>query len=68
MRGGWDSKMKMRMNCFYGSRISFKSCEREAEFSDVIGTKVLRVFLLVIHCHLYERISPPHTPGKMHGL
>ena len=25
----------------------------EAEFSDVIGTKVLRVFLLAIHSHLY---------------
>jgi hypothetical protein len=25
----------------------------EAEFLDVIGTKVLRVFLLAIHSHLY---------------
>jgi hypothetical protein len=28
----------------------------EAEFLDVIGTKVLRVFLLAIHSHLYQRI------------
>jgi hypothetical protein len=28
----------------------------EAEFLDVIGTKVLRVFLLAIHSHLYKRI------------
>jgi hypothetical protein len=26
----------------------------EAEFSDEIQTKVLRVFLLAIHCHLYS--------------
>jgi hypothetical protein len=25
----------------------------EAEFLDVIGTIVFRVFLLAIHCHLY---------------
>jgi hypothetical protein len=25
----------------------------EAEFLYVIGTKVLKVFLLAIHCHLY---------------
>jgi hypothetical protein len=28
----------------------------EAAFLDVIGTKVLRVFLLAIHSHLYYRI------------
>ena len=28
----------------------------EAEFLDVIGTKVLRVFLLAINSHLYQRI------------
>jgi hypothetical protein len=27
----------------------------EAEFLDVIGTKVLRVFLLAFHSHLYYR-------------
>ncbi len=31
----------------------------EAEFLDVIGTKVLRVFLLVIYSHLYKDIPPP---------
>jgi hypothetical protein len=34
----------------------------EAEFLDVIGTKVLRVFLLTIHSQLYQLIllPPPH--------
>ncbi len=31
----------------------------EAQFLDVIGTKVLRVFLLAIHSHLYYRIVLP---------
>ena len=31
----------------------------EAEFSDVIGTKVLRVFLIAIHSHLYYGFYPP---------
>ncbi len=31
----------------------------EAEFFDVIGTKVLRVFLLAIHCHLYYWLLLP---------
>ncbi len=31
----------------------------EAEFFDIIGTKVLRVFLLVIHSHLYYWILLP---------
>ncbi len=33
----------------------------EAEFLDVIGTKVLEVFLLAIHSHLYTNryYSPP---------
>ncbi len=30
----------------------FMSCDPEAEFLDLIGTKVLRVFLLAIHSHL----------------
>jgi hypothetical protein len=34
----------------------------EAEFLDVIGTKVLRAFLLDIHSHLYYGILPPHPP------
>jgi hypothetical protein len=36
----------------------------EAEFLDVIGTKVLRVFLLAIHSHLYQRIPPPPPEEK----
>jgi hypothetical protein len=31
----------------------------EDEFLNVIGTKVIRVFLLAIHSHLYLRILPP---------
>jgi hypothetical protein len=34
----------------------------EAEFLGVIGTKVLKVFLLAIHGNLYLRIPPP--PSK----
>jgi hypothetical protein len=36
----------------------------EAEFLDIIGTKVLRVFLLAIHCHLYSRILPSPLEQK----
>jgi hypothetical protein len=36
----------------------------EAEFLDVIGTKVLRAFLLSIHSHLhYEFYPPPSKSG-----
>jgi hypothetical protein len=31
----------------------------EAEFLDVIGTKVLKVFLLAFHSHLYFTTPPP---------
>ena len=34
----------------------FLLVKAEAEFLDVIGTKVLKDFLLAIHCHLYYRI------------
>ncbi len=34
----------------------------EAEFLDVIGTKVLRVFLLAMHSHLYQWIFLPPPP------
>ncbi len=36
----------------------------EAEFLDVIGTKVLRVFLPEIHSHLYKKIFPPPPPPE----
>jgi hypothetical protein len=37
----------------------------EAEFLDVIGAKVWRVFLLAIHSHLYKWILLPPSPlGK----
>jgi hypothetical protein len=36
----------------------------EAEFLDVIGTKILRVFLLAIHSNLYPMgFNPPPPPG-----
>jgi hypothetical protein len=36
----------------------------EAKFLDMIGTKVLRVFLLAIHNYLYKRILlNPHPPS-----
>ncbi len=31
----------------------------KAEFLDVIGTEVLKVFILDIHSHIYKRILPP---------
>jgi hypothetical protein len=37
-----------------------QKCNPEAEFLDVIGTNVSRVFLLGIHSHLYSRILLPH--------
>jgi hypothetical protein len=39
----------------------------EAEFLDVVGTKVLGVFLLAFHSHLYSTngfYSPPSPPNK----
>jgi len=39
----------------------------EPKFLDVIGTKVLRVFLLAIHSHLYLRILP-FPPLSKSGL
>ncbi len=42
--------------------------QQEAEFLDVIGTKVLRVFLLAIHSHLYKRILLPPPPPSKSGL
>jgi hypothetical protein len=36
----------------------------EAEFLDVIVTEVLRVFLLAIHSHLYQRILIPAPLSK----
>ncbi len=40
----------------------------ETEFSDVIGTKVLRVFLLAIHSHLYLQILLPPPPLSKSSL
>ena len=36
----------------------------EAEFLDVIGTKVFRVFLLAIHSHFYKRFYSPSSMSK----
>jgi hypothetical protein len=40
----------------------------EAEFLNIIGTKVLRVLLLAIHSHLYQRIFSPSFPLSKSGL
>ncbi len=44
----------------------------EAEFLDVIGTKVVRVFLIAIHSHLYILTNfnppPPPPPLRKRGL
>jgi hypothetical protein len=38
----------------------------EAEFLDVIGTKISRVFLLAFHSHLYKQILlPPSSSAKV---
>ncbi len=37
----------------------------EAEFLDVIGTKVLRVFLLAVHNHLTNGFNPPPPLTKV---
>ena len=39
----------------------------EAEFLDVIGTKVLRVFLLAIHSHLYYTVTRPYAGFHQDG-
>jgi hypothetical protein len=39
--------------------------EPEAEFLDVIRTKVLRVFLLATNSHLYKRILLPPSMSKV---
>ncbi len=40
----------------------------EAEFLNVIGTKVSRVLLVAIHSHLYQRIFSPSIPLSKNGL
>jgi hypothetical protein len=40
-----------------GNALDILPCT-EAEFLDIIGTKVLRVFLLAIHSHLYTTALP----------
>jgi hypothetical protein len=42
-----------RWNIFCIIFIELRISYTEAEFLDVIGTKVLKVFLLAIHSHLY---------------
>jgi hypothetical protein len=40
----------------------------EAEFLDVIWTKVLRVFLLAVHSHFYYGFHPQLAPLSKSGL
>jgi hypothetical protein len=43
--------------------------DTEAKFSDVIGTKVFRVYLFAIHSHIYLQILlPPPSPCCKCGL
>ncbi len=46
----------------FSLQVGICSVNPEAEFLDVIGTKVFRVFLLTIHSQLYQLIllPPPH--------
>ncbi len=63
MQGGWGffsrcslffcKKNQYWEDMYHGVQVS--SCP-EAEFLDVTGTKVLRVFLLAFHSHFYYRI------------
>jgi hypothetical protein len=46
------------------SLFSYHAIIPEAEFLDVIGTKVLKVFLLAIHSHLHKRILLPSPPEQ----
>jgi hypothetical protein len=43
------------------SIVQYSSWEPEVEFLDVVGTKVLRIFLLANHRHL---LPPPPPPAK----
>jgi hypothetical protein len=47
--------------------LAISSLQVEAEFLDVIRTKVLRVFLLAIHSHLYyiTDFTPPPSTIKL---
>ncbi len=49
---------------FFGGKI--RTTFPKAEFLDIIGTKVLRVFLLAIHSHLYSTngFYPPPPPRQ----
>ncbi len=54
--------------CCFSSRLYTCTGHRpEAEFLDVIGTKLLRVFLLAIHSHLYllRILSPSPTRASV---
>ncbi len=52
-------------NSFCSMRNSFLPFKcSEAEILDVIGRKVLRVFLLAIHSHLYRFDPPPPLPPQ----
>ncbi len=66
----WVIHKKQWHQCQVRSHTIFlclKGIFTKAEFLGVIGTKVLGVFLLAIHSHLYERIllPPPPTQAKV---
>jgi hypothetical protein len=45
-----------------GKRLNIFNKNTEFEFLDLIGTKVLGVFLLAIHSHFFQRIVLPPPP------
>ena len=62
----WNSSKKKIFHIFtiFWFLWSTYSPSPEAEFLDVIWTKVLRVFLLAIHSHLYWQVLPLPPLGK----
>ncbi len=54
-----------RIKCGLGrEQLSVSSAQSEAEFLDIIGTKVFRVFLLAIYSHLCYRFYSPFPLSK----
>ncbi len=63
----WASQDMTQFFFFSGHSALFPwrlRCVTEAEFLDIIGTRVLRVFHLAIHSHLYYRILYPPPPPR----
>jgi hypothetical protein len=46
------------LNFIYRNTLLLEVKTAEAEFLDVIGTKIIRIFLLAIHSFLYQQRRP----------